>query len=180
MRPRTRTLTRMLAVALLAVCLEATTLQQLSMTEMITQSTAIVRARVTGSYAASRGSDIYTYYQLSVLENLKSTLPSAATVAVPGGALRGLRQMVAGAPELHAGQEYVLFLWTSPSGLTQVIGLSQGLFNVKPGADGETVLFRSAATEPMLDAKGNLVRDQAVNMRLEDLRGRVRRSEASK
>ena len=33
---------------------------------------------------------------------------------------------------------------------------------------------------PSPDPKGNLVRDQAVNMRLEDLRGRVRRSEASK
>src|SRR5258706_3484995 len=107
--------------------LPATTLQKLSLDDMIRLSTTVVRARVSGSYAAARGADIYTFYQLSVLETLKAGGHPPLEVAVPGGSAKGQRQLVEGAPQLKAGEEYVLFLWTSRSGLTQVIGLSQGL-----------------------------------------------------
>ena len=53
---------------------------------------------------------------------------------------------MAGAPTLAAGQDYVLFLWTSKSGLTQVIGLSQGLFNVITNSQGQSIVSRGAAT----------------------------------
>jgi len=129
----------------------ATTLEQLSMTSMIQQSTAIVRAKVTGSYAANRKGQIYTFYRLQVLENLKATTPASAEVAVPGGSLNGVQQVVPGAPGLVAGQEYVLFLWTSKSGLTQVIGLSQGLFDVGKDASGNPILSQS----PIGDATVN-------------------------
>ena len=57
-----------------------------------------------------------------------------------GGVAGGIRQSVSGAPELKPGQEYVLFLWTSRSGLTQVIGLSQGLFQLsEEGSEGGVV-----------------------------------------
>ena len=45
--------------------------------------------------------------------------------------------MVAGAPTLRAGREYVLFLWTSRSGLTQLMGMSQGLFSVERTTAGD-------------------------------------------
>src|SRR5580693_4961934 len=96
----------------------ATTLRKLSIDDMIQQSTAIVRATVTGSSAALRGKDIYTYYQLQVTENMKAASPQSLAVAVPGGVAGGVRQIVPGAPVLATGQEYVIFLWTSKSGLT--------------------------------------------------------------
>ena len=37
---------------------------------------------------------------------------------------------------LKIGDEYVFFVWTSRSGLAQIIGLSQGLFNVLPDGKG--------------------------------------------
>ncbi|MGH8323719.1 MAG: hypothetical protein ACRETD_07990, partial [Steroidobacteraceae bacterium] len=46
----------------------ATTLQQLSLDDMIQKSTAIVRARVTGTYTAARGRIIYTHYTVQVTE----------------------------------------------------------------------------------------------------------------
>ena len=65
---------------------------------------------------------------------------------MPGGVVNGIRQSVTGAPELKPGQEYVLFLWTSRSGLTQVIGLSQGLFKVsEEGSEGGSGRGGSAA-----------------------------------
>jgi len=43
-----------------------------------------------------------------------------------------------------------MFLWTSKSGLTQVIGLSQGLFAVVPDSAGNSMVIRAAASEHML------------------------------
>lgn len=151
----------------------ATTLRKLSIDDMIQQSTAIVRVTVTGSSAAFRGKDIYTYYQLQVIENMKAVSPQALAVAVPGGVAGGLRQMVAGAPVLANGQQYVIFLWTSKSGLTQVIGLSQGLFAVTENSAGAAAIVRPASISMMLNQSGQVVTDQPVSMTLTALRTEI-------
>src|ERR1700676_3528002 len=104
-----------IAMALAGVLpsLNATTLQKLSVHEMIQKSTIIVRAKVLSSYGALRGQEIYTHYQLQVLESWKSTgSQQQLEVAIPGGVAKGLRQSVAGAPSLNVGAEYLIFLWT--------------------------------------------------------------------
>jgi hypothetical protein len=151
--------------------LSASTLQRLSMKQMILQSTMIVEGKVQpGTSAALRGPIIYTHYQISVTAAYKGT-PSAQSidVAVPGGALNGMLQPVAGAPTLTAGQQYVFFLWTSKSGLTQVIGLSQGLFAVAPNAQGQVMVSRGAANALVLDAAGNPVTNTGIQMPLAQL-----------
>ena len=155
----------------------ATTLQQLTIDDMIQKSTAIVRARVTGSHSAYRGASIYTYFQIQVLETWKSSGPAATEVAIPGGVANGIRQSVAGAPALKTGEDYVLFLWAGPSGLPQVIGLSQGVFKLSEGGSGDVVAQRPAASELMLDASGLPVDDRPVSMHLQDLRTRVLRAQ---
>jgi hypothetical protein len=166
----------LVVVAAMAAPLLSTTLQKLALEDMIRLSTTVVRARVSGSYAAARGADIYTFYQLSVLETLKAGARTPSEVAVPGGSAKGLRQLVEGAPELKAGEEYVLFLWTSPAGLTQVIGLSQGLFSLKQDSSGNPMLVRTAAAGPMVDQTGRVVADQPVSLRLSELRGRIQKA----
>jgi hypothetical protein len=153
----------------------ATTLQKLSTDDMIQQSTAIVRAKVTGSFAAFRGKDVYTYYQLQVTENLKAASSQQLELAIPGGAARGMRQMVPGAPVLANGQEYVIFLWTSRTGLTQIIGLSQGLFAVTQNSAGVASIVRPAAVSMMLNQSGQVVADQPVSMSLSDLRVEIQK-----
>ena len=161
-----------LAACFLAIApVFGTTLEQLTLADMARQSTSIVRARVTGSRSAYNGSAIYTYFQLQVLETWKSAAHAATEVAVPGGAMDGVRQSVTGAPDLKAGQEYVLFLWTSRSGLTQVIGLSQGRFSVL----GDMVQ-RPPASELMLDRSGRPVEDRAMRLKIQDLRAEVLQS----
>jgi len=83
--------------------------------------------------------------------------------------------VVAGAPSLNVGQEYVIFLWTSRSGLTQVIGLSQGLLSVKQTESGDAVLIRPAASDLMLDKNGHVVSDNTLMMQLSELRARIQR-----
>jgi hypothetical protein len=155
----------------------ATTLQQLSADQMIRQSTAIVRVQVTGSAPVLRGRNIYTQYQFTVLETLKAAAGgqtvAQSAVSVPGGTLHGIRQMVAGAPALASGQQYVIFLWTSKSGLTQIIGLSQGLFNVMQDSAGDAVLVRPATAATMVSQNGTPVSDTAVTMSLSALRTEI-------
>jgi hypothetical protein len=152
----------------------ATTLQQLGLGEMAQKSKAIVRAKVTGSIEVLRGTDVFTVYQLDTLEIVKA--PNGikpADVAVPGGIAGGLRQVVTGAPVLHAGQEYVLFLWTNRSGLTQVMGMSQGLFTVERTTAGDVIATRATAGEEILDSAGRAVRDERLSMPWAELKSKV-------
>ncbi len=177
LRKTAKQLMRVIAISALLACAagipaEATILQQLTLDDMARKSTSIIRARVTGSNEVARGGDVFTVYKLETLETLKSGL-AASEVAVPGGVARGMRQVVAGAPVLRAGHEYVLFLWTSHSGLTQLMGMSQGLFSVEHTTTGARQASRAAAGEQMLDASGRAVRDQALSMPFAELKAKV-------
>ena len=172
---------RLLSLGLLGVLsatLPGSTLRQLSLDDMIRQSTMIVRGKVVASPAAFHGSMIYTHYQVQVSETLKGTAASQIDIVVPGGIARGADprgadQRYAGAPTLLSTQDYVMFLWTSKSGLTQVIGLSQGLFSVVANPAGQPIIVRAASTERMLDGSGQPVTDSDIQMPLTDLRSRI-------
>ena len=165
----------MLALALM-LPVRGTTLEQLSLKDMILKSTAIVHAKVTGSYTALRGQDVYTHYQLQVSETLKPGGTQAIDVAVPGGSAQGLRQLVAGAPAIAIGGDYVFFLWTSRSGLTQVIGLSQGLYRMTQDSAGNAIMVRPATTELMLDKNGHAVTDQTQTLEWSNVRAQIRKT----
>jgi hypothetical protein len=168
-----KSLLRLGAVLAAFVAAEGTTLQKLSLDDMILKSTAIVHCTVQPAYTALRGSVIYTHYTIKASEVWKGQVFGPLDLAVPGGMANGVRETYAGAPGLAAGSDYVLFLWTSKSGLTQVIGLSQGLFNVSTNSAGVATVSRSASTEFMLDGSGQPVRDSDFEMPLDQLRSRV-------
>lgn len=150
----------------------AATLQQLSLDQMTQSATAIVRARVTGSSASFTGTTIYTHYNLQISETWKGV--PGTEVMLPGGVAGGYRQSFPGVPTLQTGSEYVLYLWKSATtGITHIVGLSQGILNVTQQADGSFQVGRRKIGETMLDASGHPVRDQAVRMQLPDLKARV-------
>jgi hypothetical protein len=162
---------RILAV-LFALPAGAATLQQLSLSQMAQAATAIVRARVTGASASFTGSTIYTHYRLQVTESWKGFTP--AEVAVPGGVANGYRQSFPGMPQLTVGTEYVMFLWTSgTTGITHLVGLSQGLFNLTAQPDGSTLATRPLIGEMILDVSGRRVTDRAVQMDVTGLKTQV-------
>jgi hypothetical protein len=145
------------------------TLQRLSLTDMIQKSTLVVRGTVQkGTSAELRGSLIYTHYHLTVTAAFKGTPGSPVDIAVPGGVLNGMQQPVAGAPALTPGQDYIIFLWTSKTGLTQIIGLSQGLFTVTTSG-GQPIVSRGASSSPMVDSAGQSVTDSNIQMPLSQL-----------
>lgn len=165
-----------LAASITPALIQAATLQQLSMDQMTSYATAVVRAKVTGASAAistaSGVPTIYTHYQLAVSEVWKGT--ALSEVAMPGGTANGRHQEFPGVPELKIGSEYVLFLWKSPTtGTIQTIGLTQGIFEVTEQPDGSVVANRKQSGELMVDATGQRVSDRAVRMRLTQMKARV-------
>lgn len=152
----------------------ASTLQKLTLDEMIDKSTSIVHGRVAGSGVGSfHGATIYTHYTVDVIERWKGALGARLDVVVPGGAAGGQRQVFAGVPNLVEGGEYVLFLWSSPSGLTHIIGLSQGLMRVRTGAAGTPVVTRAASTADMVDSRGRPASDRQLTYTMQDLAARI-------
>jgi hypothetical protein len=161
--------------------LQSATLERLSLDDMIAKSTAIVRGKVTSAFAAASGPIIYTNYTVQVSETLKGQAGSPVEVSVPGGAANGLRQTFSGAPTLHAGDEFVFFLFTGRDGRTAIIGLTQGLFALPGDGSSDPVSTRSASRELMLDRKsGRPVKDDTMVMRLSELRTRIGKATAGK
>jgi hypothetical protein len=116
---------------------------------------------------------IYTNYRLSVTSTLKGTPASSLQVAVPGGDYRGMHQSVSGAPVFTAGQEYVLFLWTGPSGTNYVVGMGQGVFQVQTNSSGAVVLTRGPVDAQVLDAAGTVAATPALTLLLTDLQAKI-------
>jgi hypothetical protein len=170
----TKFLTGLLLAALL---LPGATLEKLSLEEMIEKSSAIVRGRVVSSRSLARGPVIYTLSSVEILERWKGPDRQSVEVAIPGGARGGLKQEFSGAPEIGRDSEYVFFLWTGRSGINHVIGLSQGLFTITTGENGEVIVHRAASGEVMLDPKsGRPIEDEALTLALDELRDRVDRT----
>jgi hypothetical protein len=171
-----RHLTIALVLTFSSVPLQCATLERLSLDDMTSKSMVIVRGKVTGSYAAFAGTApvIYTHYSLQVSEWLKGLGGNTIDLVVPGGVVDKVRQSFAGAPTFSFGDEYVFFLWTSKAGLTQVIGLTQGLFSLAQDGSQDPMATRSASHELMLDrGTGQPVKDQPLVMHLSELRSRI-------
>lgn len=108
---------------------------------------AIVRGKVT-SYASFGGPIIYTHCEVQVSEQLKGTSGSSLDVVVPGGTANNLRQINSGAPQLDLGRRVCVVSMDGASGLTQIMGLTQGLFRLSTGG----LIERGGDTELMLEA----------------------------
>jgi hypothetical protein len=157
------------------VPLQGATLERLTLDDMIDKSTSIVRGRIASSFPVTQSNVIYTNYRVQVTERWKGPVQPAVDFVVPGGTIGRTRQTYAGAPNLVEGNEYLLFLWTSSkTGLTFVIGFTQGLFEVNTDTLGNVTVSRGAATEMMLEpVTGRVVQDDRINLRLRDMSTRI-------
>jgi hypothetical protein len=154
--------------------LAGATLEQLSLDDMIQKSSAIVRGTVALSGAKANGPLIYTHYTIRVTENFKGNSQGTVDVVVPGGTANNVRQTFPGTPQFKIGDDYVFFLWTGRSGLTQIIGLTQGLFALSPASGNNPNATRAASREVMLEkGTGREVKDQTIVMTLTDLRAHI-------
>jgi hypothetical protein len=161
--------TRWLLCVLAVIPVFGTTLKLLTMDDIVSQSTSIVRGRIGSCAGEMHGNIVYTRCQVSVSESWKGDAAGTTDVYTPGGTAQGVTQTFTGTPVLAAGQEYVLFLWAGKSGLNQLIGLTQGVFQLSQ-AGKTTMAVRAASSEPMVDARGRPVQDATLRYSATELK----------
>lgn len=166
-------------VSILVLCLapaagRAATLQKLTLDDMTARSTAIVRARALSSSARFVGSTIYTETRFQVLETWKGPSATEVVVSEPGGTVGAVTQNYAGVPRFTPDEEQVLFLWTGPSGRTQVMGLTQGIFRVQGSGATAAVRQERSSSVVLAPGSGTPVQAQEISMTLSTLASRVR------
>jgi hypothetical protein len=104
----------------------------------------------------------------------KGATQSSIDVMVPGGTVKGVRQTYPGVPQLIAGQQYVLFLWTSSKGATYPTGYTQGVFNLLQDTSGNMTVVQMPTTETILaPGTGQAVRSQPISMPLAQLKAAI-------
>ena len=112
---------------------------------------------------------------IQVSERLKGAGAATVELYIPGGRYGRERLTFSGAPDLKTGYEYMLFLWSGASGMRQVIGFSQGVFDLKLDGKTEGTLYRGAISETLLDPRtGAETGDTPVSMGLGQMRDRIR------
>lgn len=161
-------------VLILLACapMGAATLERLTIEDMAQNATAVVRGQVGESHADRFGALVYTLHAVEVQEQWTGEAIADLEVAVPGGTYQGLTYRFGGTPELVPGTNYVLFLWTGPSGRTQIIGLSQGVFEIVESPDGPQVV-RNPVGGTSFVAKSDGADEERIRMSLAKLATRV-------
>lgn len=106
--------------------------------ELSRDAYTIVRGRVVALDA--RWTDdrrrVETLVTLEAESYMKGALGPVLQFRVPGGRLGRFRSVLVGAPAFALGQRIVVFLGARAPAIPYVLGLSQGVFRVLPGAGG--------------------------------------------
>lgn len=125
-------------------------------TEMVTGSQIVVHGRVVAvrSQLIRDRRTIETIISLSVVDALKGTPGEIVHFRVPSGQVGRYRRVMVGAPEFTEGEEVVLFLTGRAPMVPVPFGLSQGVYRVARGANGQPMVTRPVAP----DVPGRVVR----------------------
>lgn len=140
-----------LAISLGAASAHATVLVPADLGELSHDAIAIARGRVAavdGQWTEDHRT-IETIVSIQVDEYLKGSLGSVVQFRVPGGLLGRYRSIFVGAPEFAVDQQVVVFLGARGPSVPYLLGLSQGVFRVVPGAGGAGWMITPSALLPV-------------------------------
>jgi hypothetical protein len=123
----------------------ATTIQRLSLEDMVDHSEVIVSGHVARTWASwdDRHRFIWTHSEVIAENVIKGNRADTVVVSEPGGSVDGMAMRIAGAPTYVAGEQVVLFLERLPNGYLRSIGMGQGKLRVS--ADGRVHITQSGA-----------------------------------
>lgn len=125
-------------ISVLVSGLEATTVKQFSLEQMVRKSHRIILGRCVSreTYWNKTRTRILTATRFAVAEDLKGESRGTATVVTVGGTLDGLTLLVSGTPRFRENEEVLLFLEAGKSGHWILMGLSQGMFRIAADPQG--------------------------------------------
>jgi hypothetical protein len=126
----------MRSLFLVPLLLSATSVPQLPLEALVSQSDAIVEGRVVRSWAAmdSENRFIWTHYEIKVGATLKGQAQPSVEIGEPGGTLNGVTLLVPGAAQYTVGEDVGVFLYRTPIGYLRTTNYGQGKFAIS--ADG--------------------------------------------
>ena len=140
------------ALGLLAVVANATTLVRLRFEELARQATAVARVRCLSAQSFWESGEIWTDTRFAVLEQQKGYLPQIITVRMPGGSVGGLHSRIEEVPAFRASEEAYVFLWAREGEPLRVLGWSQGTFRVARDArTGAETVTQDSEASPIFD-----------------------------
>ncbi len=125
-----------LALTALLAPAEATSVKDLTLTQLVSEATSIVRVKVTGREAGwGRHLDqpaIVSEHRFSSTHKPLLGEP-LADLTLFGGEVQGERQTLVGQPELVPGREYLLLLTQARPVQCPLVGIWKGVFELRRG-----------------------------------------------
>ncbi|MCY3758235.1 MAG: hypothetical protein OXG96_10990 [Acidobacteria bacterium] len=134
-------------VPVLVSGLEATTVKQLSLEQMVRRSQRIILGRSVSqeTYWNKTRTRIYTATRFAVTEDLKGESRGTARVVTVGGTIGELTLDVPGTPQFREREEVLLFLGAGKGDYWILMGLSQGMFRISPDARGVKTAYHASS-----------------------------------
>jgi hypothetical protein len=118
------------AISLFPILLSASSLPQLTLEKLVSQSDTIVAGHVVRAWAAmdSENRFIWTHYEINVGDVLKGPPQTSVVIGEPGGTLNGVSLPVPGSTSYTVGEEVSVFLYRTPIGYLRTTNYGQGKF----------------------------------------------------
>ena len=148
---------------------EATTVKQLSLEQMVRGSQRIILGRCVSqeTYWNKTRTRILTATRFAVTDNLKGESRGVATVMTVGGTLDGLTQVVSGTPKFRENEEVLLFLEAGKGGYWILMGLSQGMFRIATDRRGMKVAYHASSGLHLVSASAETSAQTPIPTRVE-------------
>lgn len=144
----------LVALALLAVMANATTLARMRFEELARQATAVARVRCLAATSFGENGEIWTDTNFEVVEQAKGFLSGVVKVRTLGGSVGHLHSRIEDVPVFHPGEEAYLFLWGREGEPLRVLGWSQGTFRIARDArTGVETVTQDSAAVPVFDPR---------------------------
>ena len=152
-----------------------TTLAQLTLAQLTSAAPIIVKARCTGTESLWHDSEIWTVTSFRAEEIWKGNVSQQFQVWMLGGRVGPVISYVPGAPRFRPGDEVVLFLEPTRSGMLSITAWGEGTFRIFRNAmSGKPRVTQDTASLPSFDpATRRFLSSGIRNWPLEELKARV-------
>lgn len=173
-----------LGVALSAATISATTVEPLDFDQIVSRADLIfvgqVRTIANRVLPASSGAALpRTIVEFTVIDAIDGVQNTSVSLEFAGGQLNDRTLVVAGTPTFRMGEQVAIFAYRERTAVSQIVGITQGLFRVSVDPAGRRYVLRNDGTPlPTLGSIGQsafLVSSDLIRpMRLEDFVAGVR------
>lgn len=119
-----------LIMTITAVPLIATTVPKMELAQLVSTADSIVQGRVDSVESRWEDKLAYTYVSITVDDPLKGERRRTVMVRQLGGKIGSLNVTVAGMPKFEPGTQVIVFLKSQQNGTFDVVGLSQGKYEI--------------------------------------------------